>query len=79
MFLYLNQHYHFDLGGLSNDRGFSILSLPVHLSVISVYFLSLYIFVKLSSLVSHIEGSEFCSLANLSAHTVKHSSLQKGM
>jgi hypothetical protein len=65
MFLYLNQHYHFDLGGLSNDKGFSILSFPVHLSVISVSFLSVYHFVKLYSLVSHTEGSEFYSLANL--------------
>jgi hypothetical protein len=62
MFLYL---HNFHMGGSSNDKGSSFLSLPVHLSVVSVSFLSLYPFVKLSSLVSHSEGSEFYTLANL--------------
>jgi len=62
MFLYLSYCHR---GGSSNDKGFSILSLPVHLSVVSVSFLSIYPFVKLSSSVSHSEGSEFYPLANL--------------
>jgi len=62
VFPYLN---HFHLERSSNDKGFSILSIPVHLSVVSVSFLSLYPFVKLSSLVCRSEGSEFYPLANL--------------
>jgi hypothetical protein len=83
MFMYINHYHHFHLGRSSNDKAFSILSLPVHSSLVSVSALSLYPFVKLSAFVTHSEGSEFYPQANLcanfSAHRVKHSPLLKGM
>ena len=51
LFMYLNHHCYFHLGGSSNDEPFSILSLPVCLFLVSVC--SLHMFVCETFLFGH--------------------------